>query len=68
MNKWGPMSTIEILKKRGACQPSIDWISEQPDQSASALWRTCQRGDWMLWIAARVGLRRHEADYAIVGG
>ena len=46
----------ETLKKYGACSEAINWATGQPD--AATAWRRCPRGDWMLWIAERVGVPR----------
>ena len=45
------MKTLE-LKSLGACKEAVDWVATQPD--AATAWRTCQRGDWMLWLAGRL--------------
>jgi hypothetical protein len=41
---------VAALKKLRACRESIEWASEHGGDW-SALWRDCQRGDWMLWLA-----------------
>lgn len=35
----------------GACDEAIMWANSQPDFATA--WQTCERGDWMLWIAAK---------------
>jgi hypothetical protein len=40
------------LKRLGACHVARAWCKEQP--SIQAAWKACERGDWLLWIAARV--------------
>lgn len=30
-----------------ACDNGVDWASTQP--SATAAWRNCRRGDWLIW-------------------
>lgn len=39
------------LVKLGACKDAVEWAKTQP--SAAAAWKSCERGDWMLWIACR---------------
>jgi len=31
------------------CSDAMDWLKTQPN--AKTAWATCQRGDWMLWLA-----------------
>ena len=35
----------------GACDDAVAWAKTQPDLAAA--WVTCDRGDWMLWLAGR---------------
>lgn len=49
------MTFIEWLESKCACPSALEWVRAQPDQSLEALWRTCPRGDWMLWVHARAG-------------
>ncbi len=39
------------LEKFNACRDAIDWAKAQP--SFKKAWETCERGDWILWIAAK---------------
>ena len=39
------------LDAMGACSDAVAWARTQP--SLAAAWRTCKRGDWMLWLAGR---------------
>jgi hypothetical protein len=50
-------TTILILEKHGACKEAIEWVRGQ-DSKAEELWNCCERGDWLLWIAARLGVDR----------
>jgi len=45
---------IESLRRLGACDAATQWAESQPD--AETAWRQCPRGDWLLWIAARVDI------------
>ena len=42
----------ERLARLGACEEALDWCKSQP--SPEAAWDACPRGDWLIWIAARV--------------
>ena len=35
--------------KLDPCSNAMDWLKTQPN--ARTAWATCQRGDWMLWLA-----------------
>ena len=41
----------DALRGFGACDDGIEWAATQPD--ADTAWRTCTRGDWMLWLIGR---------------
>ena len=44
------------LTALGARCEAVIWAKTQPD--AATAWRTCRRGDWMLWVAAQAGVDR----------
>ena len=44
------------LRLLRACDAATHWAESQP--SAETAWRQCPRGDWLLWIAARIGIDR----------
>lgn len=46
------------LKRMAACHDGSDWARDYP--TAQAAWDACPRGDWMLWWAARRGVRRRD--------
>lgn len=50
------MSTLDKLRALGACEEALKWAASRPKKrrTLSALWADCPRGDWMLWLAARV--------------
>ena len=50
------MDYIDRIEKMGACEEAIDWLREKNYKSLATAWRYCKRGDWMLWLVARVGL------------
>lgn len=51
------MSTLDKLRALGACDEALKWVASRSKkrQTLAALWRECPRGDWMLWLAARLG-------------
>lgn len=51
------MSTLDKLRALGACDEALEWVASRPKkrQTLAALWADCPRGDWMLWLAARLG-------------
>jgi len=52
-----PRTLVTILRGVDACGDSITWADQYGTDLARA-WTECPRGDWLLWIAARVGVRR----------
>jgi hypothetical protein len=43
-----------LLKKHMACSEAIEWA--EPYTTLAEAWEACQRGDWMLWLAAKAKL------------
>lgn len=35
-----------------ACNEAVTWARTQPDLATA--WATCERGDWLLWLAGKV--------------
>ena len=44
-----------ILCKQHACREAIAWVD---DKTPYAAWRLCNRGDWLLWVAAKLAVDR----------
>ena len=42
---------IDRIARLNACDSAMGWLHTQPD--AATAWRTCDRGDWMLWLLGR---------------
>ena len=42
------------IEKYAPCKDALEWYNNQPDSRTA--WETCPRGDWMLWIARRLGV------------
>jgi len=45
----------------GACSDAVDWARTQPTYAAA--WKACERGDWLLWLAAKVSGKRGSAAH-----
>jgi hypothetical protein len=43
------------LIRLNACSDAVAWAE---GKSLSVAWRTCQRGDWLLWLACRANVDR----------
>ena len=41
------------LIKQRACSEAIDWVGERTLEQA---WPECEHGDWLLWLAQKVGV------------
>ena len=49
---------ITTLKKFNACEDSIEWLSKQDNLKQA--WYNCERGDWLLWLVARLGIDKRK--------
>ena len=49
------MKATDAIAKHGPCNEAVAWIGKRTPKQA---WEQCPRGDWLLWIAARVGVDR----------
>ena len=49
---------ITTLKKLNACEDSIEWLSTQ--DSVESAWYSCERGDWLLWLVARLKINERK--------
>jgi hypothetical protein len=43
------------LEGLGACKEAVEWVG---DRDLTTAWEECVRGDWMLWLAARLKVGR----------
>ena len=50
------MTYIDQIENMGACPKAIAWLRKKNYKSLATAWRYCQRGDWMMWLAARTDL------------
>ena len=53
---------LRRLRRLGACESAREWAATRT--SAEAVWTECERGDWLLWLAARAGVDRREVVLA----
>ena len=44
------------LQAIGACEDAVAWAKTQP--SFAVAWKTCKRGDWMLWLIVKLNHKR----------
>jgi hypothetical protein len=51
----------EILKKLKACDGAIEWVEDRTIEQAVA---DCYRGDWLLWLAARLEIDKRKLSLA----
>ena len=49
------MKLSRQLKQLHACKEAYKWVGKKTLKQA---WATCERGDWMLWYAAKVDIDR----------
>ena len=40
----------KLLNELNACQEAKDWVGTKTQRQA---WQECERGDWLLWLAAK---------------
>lgn len=50
------MTTHKLLYELGACSGAREFAAMHPDLETA--WLECERGDWLLWFAARRGVNR----------
>ncbi len=53
----------EHLVRLKACADAIEWAHSRSGTAADA-WAACERGDWLLWVAARTGVDRRLVAFA----
>jgi len=52
----------DLLTRLNACTEAVVWAETQPDLATA--WNACERGDWMLWLAGRVAVKREDVVLA----
>jgi hypothetical protein len=58
------MMGIDTILSLKPCGNARAWLNENRGKSLYTLWRTCQRGDWLLWLAVEIGIDRKLAVLA----
>ena len=57
MTEFSTMQDVQqFALARRACSEARKWLATQADPATA--WETCERPDWMLWLAARRGVDR----------
>jgi hypothetical protein len=51
-------TAIEVLENFKACPEAIKWAGHKTTRDA---WETCHRGNWMLWIASKLGVDKRKS-------
>jgi len=46
---------MRLLTRLDACSPAKEWAK---GKSLGVVWRTCKRGDWLLWLSAKMAGKR----------
>jgi len=52
---------LEWLEGRYACSDAREWVAANPNASVA----TCPRGDWLLWLAERLGYSEEKCVQAV---
>ena len=54
-----------LLVRLRACEEAIGWVAARPsEETMQESWAACERADWMLWLASKVGVKREFVVYA----
>src|SRR5579871_1949492 len=60
------MNALQLeLRRLLACSPAVAWAGGYND--AAVAWRACRRGDWLIWLAASLGVQREVLVRAACG-
>jgi hypothetical protein len=51
MKNLNPTEFQSLLYDLGACQEAVIWAK---GKSLAQTWRTCKRGDWLLWLCGKM--------------
>lgn len=51
---------LDWLRENEACDQSIIWVEENNVQSLQEAWTSCERGDWLLWLAAELNVDKRK--------
>ena len=42
---------IDVLREFAPCRAAVEWLDDKTPEEA---WNTCHRGDWMVWLYAKL--------------
>lgn len=48
---------LDKMKSTDTCRAAVEWVESQ-EGTAQEIWDRCERGDWMMWFAAKIADRR----------
>jgi hypothetical protein len=57
-------TALDTIKHLQPCDEPRSWLADQACPARA--WEDCERGDWMLWLAGRVGADRRQLVRAAV--
>jgi len=49
---------IETCRKFYACESAMNWLEENKNKTIEELYASCDRGDWLLWLFAKLEIDR----------
>lgn len=55
----------KFLIEKNACEPAIKWLGERDIEQT---YNDCERGDWLLWLAHKLGLSANKRRWVGVAG
>jgi hypothetical protein len=51
-------TTLDLIRDFHPCSAAAAYAAEHTDPAEA--WESCERGDWLLWLAARAGVDRRD--------
>lgn len=52
------MATNQLFTILSAHTEAQGWVISHKNEAVRELWETCPQGDWLLWLASRIGIPR----------
>ena len=49
---------LDVLRRINACDDGMEWAEAHGALTARQAWEKCERGDWMIYVAANLGVDR----------
>jgi len=49
---------IKTCRKLHACESAMNWLEENKNKTIEELYASCDRGDWLLWLFAKLEIDR----------